>query len=72
MSLRRREYLNELTTSSAIPGVVRPFAQVNRRVFPRTISGVVDRLKRLSDRLKHKPAKKRRKRDKDSLLRGLM
>jgi len=72
MNLRKREYLSELTTSGVISGIVKPFSNVNRRVIPSTILGVVDRLKKLSRSLKLKPVKKKRQRDYNSQLRGLM
>ena len=36
--------LSELTTSGAVPPVVKPFA-VRKRVFPATLTGVVDKLR---------------------------
>jgi hypothetical protein len=71
MSLRKRAYLGELTTSAAVPAIVRPFA-VSRRRRARLIAidAVADLSARMSKKLK--PPKKKRKRDKNSMLRGLM
>jgi hypothetical protein len=72
MSLRKRGYLSELTTSSDVPSIVKPFAVVRRR---RARALAIDVLSKASERIgsrKLKPPKKKRKRDKNSLLRGLM
>lgn len=42
--------LIELTTTANIPAVVRPFALVRKR-FPKTLSGVVDKLRRHKKRM---------------------
>lgn len=67
--LRRRSYFVELTMSGSVPQIVRPFHGV-KRVFPRTLSGIVDSLRTVSRSLK--PPRKRRRRDVVSQLRGLM
>lgn len=45
-----REDIQELTTSDAIPPVVKPYAVVKKR-FPATLSGVVDGLKKYKAKL---------------------
>jgi predicted GIY-YIG superfamily endonuclease len=63
-------YLPELTTSAAIPSVVGSFA-VRKRRPARLIA--IDAMADASSRLKRKlKLKKRRKRDKNSVLRSLM
>ena len=70
MSLRKRMYLSELTTSGAIPTIVGGFA-VRKRKPARLIA--IDAMADASSKLKRKlKLKKRRKRDKNSMLRGLM
>jgi len=44
------ESIEELTTSNAVPPIVKPFALVRKR-FPATLSGVVDGLKRQKAKL---------------------
>jgi len=56
MGLRKRAYLAEITTSGAVPPLVKPFA-VYRRAFPTTLSGIVDKLTRSKKRLAKKFSK---------------
>jgi hypothetical protein len=51
MGLRKRSYLAEMTTSGAVPAVVRPFALV-RKAFPAVLSGLQDVLTRRKKRKK--------------------
>jgi len=39
MSLRKRSYLGEMTTSGSVPAVVKPFALV-KKAFPAVLSGL--------------------------------
>ena len=49
--MRKRSYdLDEMTSSGAIPDVVRPYAMI-RRAFPSTLSGVVKDLRKKKRRL---------------------
>lgn len=48
--MRNREYMSEITTSSAISSIVKPFGKMRRR-FPSTLTGIVDKLKRHKKRL---------------------
>lgn len=48
--MRRRGYILEITTSGAIPAIVKPFAMV-RRARPTELSGVVSKLRKKRKRL---------------------
>ena len=51
MSLRRRSYLKEMTTSGVVPHVVKPW-RVMKKVSPSLLSGVIDVLSRYKRRKK--------------------
>jgi len=44
------ERFDEITTSAAVPPIVKPFAVVRKR-FPATLSGVVDMLRKKKKRI---------------------
>jgi hypothetical protein len=49
--MRKRSYvIDEMTTSGAVPSLVRPLALI-RRVYPSSLSGVVRDLKKKKKRL---------------------
>ena len=51
MSLRKRSYLGEMTTSGSVPAVVKPFALV-KKAFPAVLSGLDGILARRKKRKK--------------------
>jgi hypothetical protein len=57
MTLRKRQYLSELTTMAAVPSVVKAFT-VRRKVFPSLLAGIVDNLDKTKKRLARKLTKK--------------
>ena len=56
MGLRRRRYLQEMTSSGAIPAVAKPWVAL-KKGFPATVTGIVDILKRRRRRMLKRSSK---------------